>query len=229
MRVVDLSHPVRTGMQVFPGDPHVRTRTAATVAQDGFRVAELHLGTHSGTHVDAPSHTVEGGADVDALELSSLVGPARVVDVPGCAAGRVVRWADVAGQLERLAPGTIVLFRTGWSAHFGTEHYLEHPVLDPEIARRLVAAGVRTLGVDTLNPDPTPTADATDPVALPVHEVVLGAGGAIVENLTGLAAVDRPGAVFAALPLRLAGLDGSPVRAVAMWPDAAEDGDPAGR
>lgn len=218
MRVVDLSHPLRTGMQVFPGDPEVRTRTAATVAENGFRVAELHLGTHSGTHIDSPSHTVEGAADVDALDLATLIGPVRMVDATGRGARELVTWVDVAGQLENLAPGTVVVFRTGWSEHFGTARYLDHPALEPEIARRLVAAGIALLGMDTLNPDPTPAPDAVGPVRLPVHEVILGAGGAIVENLTGLEAVDRPGALFAAFPLRLAGQDGSPVRAVAVWP-----------
>ena len=64
MRVVDLSHPVKTGMQVFPGDPSVSCQVATTVEQDGFEVTELHLGTHSGTHMDAPSHIVAGGATI---------------------------------------------------------------------------------------------------------------------------------------------------------------------
>lgn len=219
MRVVDLSRPVTAGMQVFPGDPPVETRPAATVAADGFRVTALHLGTHTGTHVDAPAHLFEGGAAVDELDPAALVGPARVVDATGRAPGAVIGWDEVAEQLADLAAGEVVLVRTGWDACFGTDRYLAPPVLDPGLARRLVAAGVRVLGTDTLSPDPVP--DAAGPGALPVHEVVLGAGGVIVENLAGLAAVDRPGALFVALPLPLTGLDASPVRAVALWPGTA--------
>jgi kynurenine formamidase len=114
--------------------------------------------------------------------------------------------------------GTIVLFRTDWSRHFGTPRYLAHPVLDVEIAERLLAAGVHVLGTDTLNPDRTPDAGASGPPELPVHAAVLGAGGAIVENLTNLHAVDWRDPLVSVLPLRLRGLDGSPVRAVAMQP-----------
>lgn len=216
MRLVDLSHPVEAGMQVFPGDPPVDTRLAASFPQDGFQVAELHLGTHSGTHVDAPLHTVDGGSPVDAIDLSRLVGPARLVHVPGLGEHDVIRWEHVRAQLEDVRAGTIVLFRTDWSRHFGTPRYLAHPVLHEEIARHLLAAGVHVLGVDTLNPDRTPDASSTGPLELPVHAAVLGSGGAIIENLTNLHAVTWRDPLLSALPLRLRGLDGSPVRAVAM-------------
>ena len=218
MQVIDLSHPISSGMQVFPGDPGVSIRNAATVAEDGFQVAELHLGSHTGTHLDAPLHTVEQGTEVDRLPLDSLMGPARIVRLPELDELACVRWSDVAAGLEDLVPGTIVLFATGWSSWFGTPRYLRHPHFDAEIARRLVAAGVRLVGVDTLNPDPTPAPDAPGPVALPFHDVFLGAGGAIIENLTNLAAVSWPDPLVSALPLRLAGVDGSPVRAVAFRP-----------
>ncbi len=214
MRLVDLSHPVETGMQVFPGDPPVRTELAATVPQDGFQVSGLHLGTHSGTHVDAPLHTVDGGAPVDTLDLLRLLGPARIVRVAGLKKTDTIRWTDVEAQLEEVAPGDIVLFHTGWSRYFDTGAYLQHPVIEVLIAERLVAAGVTVIGVDTLNPDPTPGAGGV--LDLPVHSVILGAGGAILENLTNLDAVTWPNPVVSALPLKLRGLDGSPVRAVAL-------------
>ena len=222
MRAVDLSHPVAAGMQVFPGDPEVSISNAATVEADGFQVAELHLGSHTGTHLDAPLHTVPGGAAVDELPLEQLVGPARIVKPAGVSAGgdladlAVIRWQDVAAGLEGLISGTIVLFSTGWSKHFNSPRYLRHPSFHSEIAEHLVAAGVRLVGVDTLNPDPTPAPGSGGVPQLPFHDVFLGAGGGIIENLTNLAAVTWPDPLFSALPLRLAGVDGSPVRAAAF-------------
>lgn len=216
MRIVDLSQPVSAGMQVFPGDPKVGSREVATVARDGFQVAELHLGTHSGTHVDAPLHTIDGGTPVDQLDLTALCGPARIVRVPGAKPRSIIKLDSVSDQLVDVAPGTIVLFHTGWSGHFNAPEYLNHPYLDPDIAAHLVARGVTVIGVDTLNPDPTPDETASGPLHLPVHQTILGADGAIIENLTNLGAVTWKDPFFAALPLRLSGLDGSPVRAVAM-------------
>lgn len=216
-KIVDLTHPLVSGMQIYPGDPEVRITPATSLDAEGVVVHALHLGTHSGTHLDAPSHSIADGATVDRLDLGRLVGPLLVVDVTELAQqpGRRIELAQVAGQLEQLAPDVIVVFRTDWSARFGQPDYLEHPYLDAAIAERLLAAGVTVVGVDTLSPDRT---DATaESAVLPFHEVFLGAGGVIIENLTKLSAVDPARDPWiSALPLPFTGLDGSPVRAVAV-------------
>lgn len=223
MRIVDLSHPIRSGMQVYPGDPEVRVDTVATVAEDGYQVASLQLGSHTGTHLDAPLHSVPGAAAVDGIDLARLVGTAVVVDCRGREPHAVIAWDDV-GQPVRDAVGrasddgvdtVMVLFSTGWSRHFGTRHYLEHPVLAADVAEGLLAAGITLMGTDTLSPDSTLRNDG----ALPFHALFQGAGGLILENLTNLAAVDWAHPLVSVLPLALAGVDGSPVRAVAMQPD----------
>lgn len=214
MRVVDLSQPIHTGMQVYPGDPDVTLTTVATVDEDGYQVAALHAGSHTGTHIDAPLHSVAGGQSVDGIDLARLVGPARIVHCTGLEGGEVLTWDVVADQLQDLDGVAMVLFRTGWSRYFGEGRYLEHPVLAPGVAHRLLSAGIGVVGVDTLNPDPTLGNEGH----LPFHAAFLGAGGVIVENLTNLAEVtwDRP--LVSVLPLPLAGADGAPVRAVALAP-----------
>ncbi|QNE36654.1 cyclase family protein [Leifsonia shinshuensis] len=214
MRVIDLSHPVRGGMTVFPGDPAVSVEPAVTIAEAGVSVLSLHLGSHTGTHVDAPSHTVEGGATIDAVDLGRLIGPARVIDVSGLPPRTRIHMEDVRDDLSELAPGTIVLFRTGWSAHFDDPDYLDHPFLDAGIASALLDAGVTVVGVDALNPDETPRDDPAP--GLPFHDVFLGAGGLIVENLTGLDRITASAPRFIGLPLPIAGGDGAPLRAVVV-------------
>lgn len=206
-RIVDLTQPITAGMPVYPGDPEVRLDPVTDLATDGCRVAALHLGTHTGTHVDAPAHVVPTGATIDKLDLSLMHGPAELIPVPRAAPHSRVELADL--DLTVLRPGDIALLRTDWSRHFGTDHYLAHPHLSPAIADHLIALGVRTIGVDLLSPDPTPAED------LPFHRAFLGAGGVIVENLTNLAAITWPRPTFTALPLPLSGMDGSPVRAIA--------------
>ncbi|MFC4224098.1 cyclase family protein [Lysinibacter cavernae] len=215
MRVVDLSHQISTGMPVFPGDPAVRIREAASIEAHGFRVCELHLGSHSGTHLDAPSHTVPAGPTLDQLTLGQLIGEARVVRVPDASALSVISLDTVRDQLDGVGPNTMVLFDTGWSQYFGEDEYYRHPSLDVGIAHFLIEHGVTVLGVDTLNPDHTPAADE-EFVGLPVHDAFLGAGNVIIENLTNLAAIDWPRPTVIALPLSLGAVDGSPVRVVAV-------------
>ena len=116
-------------------------------------------------------------------------------------------------------PGDIVAVMTGWDARFGDESYLEHPVIDVALADALWQRGVRVLGVDTLNPDASwPGEDGA--WHLPVHELWLGRGGVIVENLAHLDRAPAQGAEAIILPLKLAGADGAPVRAVARVPNA---------
>lgn len=210
MRLVDLSQPVAPGMPVFPGDPQVAAEAVLEVARDGCAVTAWRLGSHSGTHVDAPSHVVPGGPDLDALDFGLFTGPAVVVDVRGAGPGERLGWQRFSGAAGSVGPGVVVLVRTGWDARWGAASYAEHPWLDVEVAERLVDAGVRTLGIDALSPDATGSTD------LAVHHAVLGAGGVLAENLRGLGAVQamvEPR--VALLPLRLAGGDGAPVRAVA--------------
>lgn len=205
----DLSHPLHTGMQVYPGDPGVDLLPALELARDGAAVTALHLGSHTGTHVDAPAHTVAAGRTMDRVGLDELVGDALIIRVPGLG-DRATIGVDDLGELPERVP-SIVVVDTGWAAHFGTERALRHPALGVDAARLLVDRGMHVLGVDTLSPDPTDAAGTTD---FPVHEVVLGGDGLIVENLTGLEGL--PAHVrIGVFPLRLAG-DGAPARAVAF-------------
>ena len=205
----DLSHPIEDGMPVYPGDPAVQLHPALTLAHDGVEVAEVRMGSHTGTHVDAPSHTVAGGRSMADVQLDELLGEALVLRVPGLADSETYPWAqlEAAGPLPQSLP-PIVIIDTGWARWFGDERRLRHPALDPSAARELVRRGMRVLAVDTLSPDPT----GGD--AFPVHDEVLGADRLIVENLRGLEGLPSR-LVVGFFPLKLGG-DGAPVRAVAF-------------
>ncbi|GAA0662733.1 cyclase family protein [Kitasatospora atroaurantiaca] len=239
--LIDLTHPVTTGMPVYPGDPEVALRPALTTAGAGVNVLSLHLGSQSGTHVDAPYHVDVTWPTLDGLPLELFTGPAVVADLRGLEPRSAVTADQLSGALDRLTPGTILLLATGWPRHWGTDPYLAHPWLTPEAAEAIVAAGVRTVGVDALSIDPTPDpvpgdpavaalladlADEHDPAAgeptLAAHRILLGTpgGGVIAENLTDLTPLlDAQAAGLpievSLFPLRLVAADGAPVRAVA--------------
>jgi kynurenine formamidase len=209
--LVDLSHPITDGMQVYPGDPAVHLRPALDLDRDGAAVTALDLGSHTGTHIDAPSHTVAGARTMAEVTLDELVGDALVIRLPGLHEREVYGWEQL--NAERPLPAQlppIIVLDTGWARWFGAPRALEHPALGAAAAVELVTRGMRVLAVDTLSPDLT-----GEPAgAFPVHEVVLGGDGLIVENLRGLEQLSD-NARIGFFPLRLGG-DGAPVRAVAF-------------
>ncbi|MGW7426401.1 cyclase family protein, partial [Streptomyces sp. NPDC054813] len=145
---LDLSVPVVTGMPVYPGDPEVEVSRALRVAEHGVNVLRLHMGSQSGTHVDAPYHVDEAWPTLDDLPLERFTGPAVVADVRGLPARAPITSGLLTSALGllRLRPGSILLLATGWSRHWGTEDYLAHPWLTPEAAQAVVAADCLTVG-----------------------------------------------------------------------------------
>lgn len=214
-RVVDLSRRVDDATQVYPGDPEVRLEPATTLADHGVNVLGVHIGSHSGTHVDAPYHFVEDGARIDELDPRLFVGPAAVLDVRGKGPRERVTAEDLRPYEHRLSGGVIAVVRTGWEEHYGTPLYYDHPFLDRGAAQLLLDAGVRTVAVDALNVDQT-VLEGEQPDGYPAHHLILGAGGVIAENLANLGAIDFPEPLISLLPIKLGGSDGAPVRAVAM-------------
>lgn len=204
--MLDLTHPLGPSTPVYPGDPQFRATPALTYSADGCLVHRLSCGTHTGTHLDAPAHVIPGGRTVDQLRVAELAGPALVLRAAAKPEEELTEAALGLGCLEAVPP--IVLVRTGWAAHFRDPLALRHPYLSRGAAATLRDLGMRVLGVDTMSPD------APGAHTLPVHEEVLGADGIIVENLRIPEHIpERPWVGI--FPLPLAGLDGSPVRAVA--------------
>lgn len=204
-------------MQTYPGDPPVAVEPALTMTGDGARVSSLSLGSHAGTHVDAPAHTEPDGATLGAFDVSAFRFEARLVDATDLGDREAVppsRLPDDAGAVDCL------VFRTGWDAHWGTDRYLDHPYLAPETARRCAERGL-AVGLDALSPDPTPKGEDTDDAHetdvddFAAHHALLGNECLILENLAGIDALpDR--FALSAFPLAVDG-DGAPVRAVAEF------------
>ncbi len=194
MKIFDVTLPLTSDLPVYPGDPLVAIER---VGQAG--VQRLSLGTHAGTHVDAPAHVVEGGADVAALPLEILMGKARVVDLP---VGERVERAEL--QALDLSDDLRVLLKTRQS---GSGRPEDGVYLTADAAAYLVQAGLKLVGIDSLSVDRFGAAD------LPAHRVLLAAGVVVVEGLD-LAQVEPGDYDMACLPLRIPGADGAPARVV---------------
>ena len=193
---------------VYPGDPAPRLTVHSTIAEHGFNLLDVRIGSQTGTHVDAPYHVRADGPRVDSLDLALCTGPATVLDLRGTPPKTPIT-ADRIG--ESLRP--IVLLHTGWARHYGTPAYFDHPFLHPDAVRHLLDRGVRTFCIDAPSIDPTPDS------SLAAHLLIADAGGVIGENFRNLERVDWPDPFVSCLPLKLADADGAPVRAVAMQLD----------
>lgn len=208
----DLSHPLQTGMQTYPGDPPVRVETDATHADDGSQTTQLSIGSHTGTHVDAPAHLERGGATLGEFDVESFVRDCRRVDCRDLdprEAIPVQRVPSISSNRDCL------VFWTGWDQYWGTERYLDHPYLTPEAAEYCAEQGA-AIAIDTLNPDPTPSENSTavEPEGYQAHHALLSEGLLIFENLCNLQAVTGR-FELRAYPLRIDS-DGAPIRAVGI-------------
>ena len=204
-RWLDVSIPLDDSVHVFAGDPVFHRELAISMAEGAVcNVSRIDFGAHTGTHVDAPGHFIEGGRGIDETPLDVLVGPAWVVDASDATAT-----IDRA-TLERLpipSGESRLVFRTGRAALWDRPRFATDFVgFDAEAARALVERGIRLVGVDYLS-----VAPFGDPA--PTHRAFLEAGVVIVEGLD-LRKV-APGAYeLICLPLRLVGSDGGPARAL---------------
>ncbi len=214
-RLVDLSVPVGAGTVVYPGDPEPDLRTHSTVGRDGFNLLEVHIGSQTGTHVDAPYHFEDDALRIDEVPLERFLGPAVVVDARAAGERGRITWEYVEPVADRLGEGVVVLLHTGWSSRYGTPAYFANPFLDADACRRILGLGVRTICIDAINIDETPDDDHPGE-GFPVHHQIAQVGGVIGENFRHFEQVDWEAPFVMALPIALEAADGAPVRAVAV-------------
>ncbi len=232
---VDLSYPFDSTTIYWPtASPFALTVLSATRTPAGYYYGANHFAAdeHGGTHLDAPVHFTEGQQTADQIPVDRLVGPGVVIDVPGTAeADRdrlivpddVVAWERTHGPVPA---GAIVLFRTGrgtfWpdrerymgTARTGPEAVpeLHFPGLDPRTASLLLERDVAAVGIDT------PSIDYGQSTTFETHQVLGGGAVPVFENVAHLERLPVTGALVVALPMKIAGGTGGPLRIVAWLP-----------
>jgi arylformamidase len=217
MKIVDLSLPIEEGMMTFPTywHPMVEVTILGRHGIEGRETRKIVLGTHVGTHADAPRHFIPHGATIDEAPLDVLIGPATVADFTGCRPLQEIDVPDLKQRLGESVPTRLIL-RTGWSEYFGDmRFYNEYPFLSENAAQWLAEKGVRLIAMDTPSPD-NPAHSRGTPKDSPNHKVLLAAGIVLVEYLANLKALAKMEVELIVMPLKLKGCDGSPVRCVAI-------------
>ena len=233
-RLVDLSHAFDESTLYWPTAPSQfeLERSSHGVTDGGFFYSSSAFCTpeHGGTHLDAPLHFAEGAASVDEIPMERLVGPVVVMDVSSQTAGDpdyrltpadLARFEERHGRIPR---GSIVLLRTGWASRWpdareylgddtvGDASNLHFPSFGEEVVAELLERGPAMLGVDTASIDHGPSSDFR------VHRLVAEAGVPGLENLASLEELPETGAWLIALPMKIGGGSGGPVRVIALVP-----------
>lgn len=202
MKIIDISQEIRPNMIVYPGDPVFHSRSVSNFKRgDICEVTELTLGSHCGTHVDAPLHMVPGGAPLESLPLDCFIGPCRVLTIasPIISEKQLLDFDVQAGER--------ILLRTDPQGKYLRNSRFNPSVLSMRAAQLLVERRVKLVGIDA------PTVENMELCDGEVHRLLLGAGIALLEGLC-LQDVTQEHYMLSALPLRLTGENGAPCRAV---------------
>jgi arylformamidase len=203
MKIYDVTVPLSKELVVYPGDPHVKINRRTKVNEEDakYNLSRYSFGSHSGTHVDAPYHLIEGGGTVDKLPLELLIGRARVVEVTApCIDETVLEEFDFTVDAR-------VLFKTRNSYLWSQKSFVKDYVyITPGAARSLVNDGIKVVGIDYLSVEKFDAEPET-------HMALLKAGTVIIEGLD-LRDVEPGDYELICLPLKIKDGDGSPARVV---------------
>jgi kynurenine formamidase len=208
-KIIDLSHPITHQMDVFPGDPEVSILTHSHY-ENGYFVTQLIMGSHAGTHVDAPIHRLPGTKSISDMGIAPYAAfRAYVLDMPNLTAATEITKALLTQHKNALAGCDGILLRTGWSANWGSKAFFEgFPGLNEDAAEFFKENGIHLYGTES------PSVNAARHGA--VHTALLEREIAIVESLASLDQLSQKYVEFYAAPLKLLGRDGAPVRAFAV-------------
>lgn len=209
MEIYDVSVPLSSATPIYPGDPGIDIRQWKDLANgDAANVSLVHFGLHSGTHVDAPAHFIEGGVKVEALPLESLIGEAEVIEV----AEHIKVIDESVISANYLRGSQRVLFKTRNSGFWNNPEKgfrVDYTYIDSTAARRLVESGIKLVGIDYLS------VEGFNTESYETHHILLGNNVVILEGLD-LRSVSSGLYELMCLPLKIAGGrgDGAPARTV---------------
>ena len=215
--IIDLTMTLREGIMTFPvhWHPVVEITQLGRFEVEGRETRKIVLGTHTGTHVDAPRHFVPKGETIENTDLDIYYGPARVLDFTHLPDKTEITREMLVERIGRDFPSRI-LFRYDWERRLDSlKYYTDHPYLSEEACEWIVENGIRLVGFDAPMPDDPRNGRGSDRDS-PNHTILLGAGVAILEYLVNLSQIPTKDFILSALPLKIEEGDGAPVRAIAI-------------
>lgn len=206
MKITDLTHDICEGMPVYPGTEPPEIKQATAIAREGFEERLLTMFSHTGTHMDAPSHVLPGTKTLSDYDASDFSGKAVRIDVQGLTD---ITPEHLLPYTEMLEKADFAVLWSGWDSLWGQDSYFSgYPVLTGQSAELLTTLGLKGICMDMIS------IDRVD--ELSNHRIVFKEGLFVVENLTNLDRIGEDVFTLFCLPIKIKGGDGAPVRAVAL-------------
>ena len=214
--IIDLSLGLHDGMITYPTGVHHKFESSimGRIAIEGRETRKFTMGSHCGTHVDAPRHFIEDGKTIDEYDINDLVGDAFLIDLGQAEPGKIIEVADIQEHVRFIKEHSIkrVLFRTLWSRHWNTkQYYNDWPYFSSEAMELLLDQKIKLIGLDFPSPDSAYFGNDCS-MDSPNHKKIFKSGVILAEYLTNLDKL-KPGKIFLiVMPLKLIGFDGAPSR-----------------
>lgn len=206
-KVYDITRIIQNDMTVWPGDDRVFIERTLSISEGGLaNISKINMGVHTGTHMDAPSHFIDGGETIEAISLDKLYGEVLIIE----SKEEMIEKSHLQGH--DLGAVNAVFFKTACSARDEMAPFLDrYPAVTEQCARQLIDKGIKTVGTDYYSIE-----YCTDN-RFPVHKLLLSHGVSIVENLC-LKDIKAGRYSFVCLPMKIRGSDGAPCRVLLFQP-----------
>jgi len=212
MKVYDLTLPVSEKIPSFPGSPVPHFIEWDSLDHDDYNLEMVFLSTHTGTHVDAPYHFVGSGKKVHELDPSRFLQNAILIRVKAGPNHSITKSDIISFEKKhgKIPDGATIIFATGWNDNLSRKDFFANPGLSESAAKYLVSKKANLVGIDS------PSIDPGNNAKYAAHHVLLKANVIVLENLCNLSKIKNANFNLIALPLKLQGATGSPVRAIAF-------------
>ncbi|HAT1712481.1 TPA: cyclase family protein [Legionella pneumophila] len=229
-KLVDLTHPLTASTPSWDNSCGFNHTTlldyADCTSEVNFRVQGINMPAGIGTHMDAPAHCDSQGKTIDAISLQDCLAPCVVIDISEkahetylCSMQDILNFEK---QYRPIHSGDFVIIHTGWSRHWLTpaqyRNNLQFPSVSKEVAQLLIGRDIAGLGIDTLGPD-------TPESGYPVHQIILGQGKYLVENVANADLLPPVGSAILVAPLYIFGGTEAPVRLIGFIERSRESRD----
>ena len=209
--IIDLSQSINSDIKLYPGSPNVYFLKWSKYSIDGYDSEAIFLSTHTGTHMDAPSHFIEGAESIDDIDVNRFVMKNVHLLKIIKSSNQLITAEDIINSNIDIKANDSIVFSTGWEHNYNSDNYISsNPGLSPQAATYLSNKKINAVAIDS------PSIDSGIESEFPVHQILLKNNIIIIENICNLAQIDKKNFKLIAIPLKLRGASGSPVRALAI-------------